>query len=93
MYRSLTAGEQKFTIYPPYMLIGLSFQNKGLSTIFSKPNVTAARTAAYNLLFKRVKRDIHSLSQHKEADMGRAYSLNVLAVGVAFVFVASMLFI
>lgn len=93
MYRPLTAGERKFTIYPPYILICLSFQNKELSPIFSDTNATEARTAAYNLLFKRVKRDIHSLSQHKEADMGRAYSLNVLAVGVAFVFVASMLFI
>ncbi|KQQ36782.1 hypothetical protein ASG19_10355 [Rhizobium sp. Leaf306] len=37
--------------------------------------------------------DINSVSQRKEADMGRTYPLNVLVVGIAFVFVASMLFI
>ena len=41
----------------------------------------------------RHRTDINSAGQRKEADMGRTYPLNLLVVGAAFAFIASMLFI
>jgi hypothetical protein len=45
------------------------------------------------LALRRHKSDIISNGQRKEAHMGLTNSINVLIVGAAFVFVATMLFI
>ena len=89
----LTAGEEFFNLLRFAMDLNFDFIISYLKLNSKSYPQSHFALQHRKALPMRHKTDIHSNGQRKEADMGRAYSLNVLVVGAAFVFVASMLFI